>query len=149
MSRTNEADTAFGPVETYSTRCWGYPPLIGLGGGRWDRLDVAMQCVVNRPKIALEEFVTQTLAPLSALPAAQSFENSKAQTATFTVTDVGDPVPGATVSIPGKGISATTGLAGTAKLALPKGMAPGHYAVTITAPNYLPALAHVIVTMPK
>ncbi len=50
VARTNEADTAFGPVETYSTRCWGYPPLIGLGGGRWDRLDVAMQCVVNRPE---------------------------------------------------------------------------------------------------
>jgi hypothetical protein len=144
--RTNEADTAFGPVSSYPTRCWGYPPLIGLGGGSWGRLDVAMQCVVNHPKIALEEFVTQTLVPLAVSPAVQTFENTQAQVATFTVTDVGDPVPGATVTIAGKGISAITGPAGTATLALPKDMPPGHYTVIVTAQNYLPGLAHVVVT---
>jgi hypothetical protein len=149
ITRTNEADTAFGPVSSYLSSCWSYPPLIGLGGGGWGRLDVAMQCVVNHPKIALEEFVTQTLVPLSVGPEMQSFDNSKAQAATFTVTDVGDPVPGATVSIPGKPISATTGSAGKATLTLPKNMPPGQYNVIVTAPNYLPAKTHVVVTAPK
>jgi hypothetical protein len=148
IARTNEADNRFGPVTTYPTSCWSYPPLIGLGGGSWGRLDVAMQCVVAHPKIEAEDFVTQAIVPVQVSPTTTSFENLKAHSVTFTVTDVGDPVPGATVAIPGKGLKATTGATGTATLTFPAGIAAGHYSVVVTGPNYRPALAGVVVTAP-
>jgi hypothetical protein len=146
--RTNETETAFGPVRTYPTPCWGYSPLIGLGGGSWGRLDVAVQCTVAKPKIAIKDFVTQVMVPLDVSPTSASFDNLKSHSVTFRVTDVGDPVPGATVAIPGKGLKATTGPSGEATVTFPAGMAAGHYNVIITAPNYLPAHATVVVTLP-
>lgn len=146
--RTNQADTAFGPVASYPTSCWGYPPLIGLGGGSWGRLDVAVQCTVNKPKITIKDFVTQTMVPVDVSPTSASFDNLKAHSVTFKVTDVGDPVPGATVAIPGKGLKATTGPGGEATITFPAGMAAGHYTIIAAAPNYLPAHATVVVTLP-
>ncbi len=146
--RTNEADTVFGPVRTYPTPCWGYSPLIGLGGGNWGRLDVAMQCTVTKPNIATKDFVTQVMVPLAVSPTSANFDNLKAHSVTFKVTDVGDPVLGATVAIPGKGLKATTGPGGLATITFPAGMAAGHYTAIVAAANYLPAHATVVVTLP-
>ena len=60
--------------------------------------------------------------------------NTSAQSWHFRVTDVGDPVPGATVKF-GK-LTATTNASGEATIVIPKGQAPGSYTVTATAPNY-------------
>jgi hypothetical protein len=148
IARTNKDDSRFGPVTTYPTSCWSYPPTIGLGGGSWGRVDVAIQCTVAKPKIETEDFVTQAMAPLALHPTTSGFDNSKAHSVTFTVTDVGDPVPGATVSIVGKGLSAVTGPGGEATLTFPAGMASGHYTVLAVGPNYLPSHATVAVTLP-
>jgi hypothetical protein len=146
--RTNEADTAFGPVTSYPTACFSYPALIGLGGGSWGRLDVAVQCTTPLPKLGRRVYVTQAMVPVKVSPTSASFENLKAHSVTFTVTDVGDPVPGATVYIPGKGLKATTGPGGEATITFPAGMAKGHYTVVVAAPNYLPTHATVVVTLP-
>jgi hypothetical protein len=148
IARTNKADNRFGPVTSYRTSCWSYPPTIGLGGGSWGRVDVAIQCTVNQPKIETEDFVTQTMVPLTVTPTKASFDNLKAHSVTFKVTDVGDPVPGATVSVAGKAINAVTGPGGEATLTFPAGMASGHYTVLAVGPNYLPAHATVAVTLP-
>jgi hypothetical protein len=148
IARTNKDDSRFGPVTTYPTSCWSYPPMIGLGGGSWGRVDVAIQCTVAKPKIETEDFVTQAMVPLALHPTTSGFDNSNAHNVTFTVADAGDPVPGATVSIVGKGLSAVTGPGGTATITVPEKFAPGDYSVIATAPNYLPGHTRVVVTLP-
>ncbi|HET9060181.1 MAG TPA: carboxypeptidase-like regulatory domain-containing protein [Acidimicrobiales bacterium] len=148
VARTNKDDSRFGPGTTYPTSCWSYPPLIGLGGGSWGRVDIAVQCTVSKPKIATKDFVTQAMVPLALHPTTSSFDNSKGHRLTFTVTDVGDPVPGAAVSIVGKGLNAVTGASGSATITVPAKFTPGDYSVVATAPNYLPGHASVAVTLP-
>jgi hypothetical protein len=53
------------------------------------------------------------------------------------VTDVGDPVAGAGVTIDGR--SAVTNASGTATISFPSGIKAGKYGVTATAVNYLAA----------
>jgi hypothetical protein len=142
--RTNMADTAFGPVETYKTSCFE-DGLLGLSGGQSGRLDVVMECVNNKTLKAASYF-TQSLAGLALGPANQISVNSSAQKVAFQVTDAGDPVSGATVTVDGR--SGVTTSLGTATVLLPKGLGAGKYTATATAPNYFPAKATLTVTVP-
>jgi hypothetical protein len=133
--RTNKADTSFGPVETYKIPFCFEHPLLGISGGTYGRLDVVVQCV--KTTVGAGEYVTQSETALSVSPSATTIKNTAANSITFKVTDVGDTVAGATVSVDGK--KATTGTSGTAKISFPKGTKTGTYAVTVTAPDYFAA----------
>lgn len=132
--RTNKADTAFGPVETYATPCSGFVDL-GLGGGEYGRLDLVMQCENEALNWAM--YVTQSLAGLSVSPARITISNKVGNKVLLRVTDAGDAVSGATVTVDGR--SATTSSSGVAYLSFPKGVHRGHFAVTASAPNYYSA----------
>jgi hypothetical protein len=138
--RTNEADSKFGPVRTYPTPCTGYG-VIGAGSGELQRLDLAVQCPTKTAPMAV--LVTQALPPLS-LQFSTTVANTSAHTLHFEVTDVGDPVPGATVRA--GNMTASTGPAGVATIVLPKGKATGVYPVTATAPNYMSATGALTIT---
>jgi hypothetical protein len=133
--RTNTADTAFGPVETYATPCFE-DGLIGLSGGSYGRLDVALQCIDNS-QLRTQDYITQSLAGLSIRASRAVIKNGVTNTVTFEVTDAGDPVAGATVRVDGK--VKTTGGSGTVSITFPKGSAAGKYAVTASAANYFSA----------
>jgi hypothetical protein len=133
--RTNTADTAFGPVETYATPCFE-DGLIGLSGGSYGRLDVALQCVDNA-QLRTQDYITQSLAGLSIRASQTVIKNDVSNTVTFEVTDAGDPVAGATVRVDGR--VKTTGGSGTVSITFPKGSATGKYAVTASATNYFSA----------
>jgi hypothetical protein len=146
--RTNMADNAFGRVETYTTPCFE-DGLLGLSGGSWGRLDVALECVDNKT-LKLVEMATQSMTSLALSPSAQTISNATAQSITYHVTDAGDPVPGATVHLYGFAAK-TTDPSGNATFALPKGYdaSGGRLTVTVFADNYIPATATLVVTSPK
>ncbi len=138
--RTNEADTRFSAVTTYSTPCTGYG-VIGLSGGSFQRLDVALECPTKSPN--LSELVTQVLPALS-IGFIPTVSNKTSNVLGVGVSDVGDPVAGATVHL-GKMVAMTKS-SGFATFVLPKGEAPGSYTVTATMPNYRSASGTLTVT---
>lgn len=131
--RTNKADTRFGPVESYKLPFpYGYNSL-GLGGGQWGRLDVALNCLNN--KAGLEVFTTQVMVPLTVTSAV--IVNTHSNFVKFRVSDAGDGVAGAKVVVDGKG--ATTNVFGDATIYFPKGAPVGTYGITASGFDYLPA----------
>jgi len=145
--RTNEADNAFGPVRTYTTPCFE-DGLLGLSGGSWGRLDVAMECVDNKT-LKLVELETQSLASLAISPSSMTVSNATANTITFHVTDAGDPVAGATVHLLGFA-SPKTDASGKVTFSLPKGYEGTGATLTVgaDATNYIPTAATLKVTSP-
>jgi hypothetical protein len=140
--RTNEADTAFSKVNTYKTPCSEHG-LLGLSGGAFGRVTIALQCVNEQAK--LETFVTQSIVGLTIASSAHVIANTATHAVTFKVTDVGDPVPGASVIWHGK-LLKTNG-AGSATFTVPKGTPPGTYPVVAAAANYFSA--HVALSVVK
>lgn len=130
--RTNKAATRFGPVATYATPCFEHG-LLGLSGGSYGRLDVAMQCVANST-LRVQEYVMQTRVSLHLALNPSIVLNTKSNQVIATVTDAGDPVAGATVRFGAH--HATTNSNGKATLTIPKGTSVGKHAVTASAPNY-------------
>lgn len=140
VTRTNKADTRFGAVESYATPCVEHG-LLGLGGTPLQRLDIGMQCV-NKAHLQAEQFTTQVSAGLT-LGIPGPVHVGSGVTVKITVTDAGDPVKGATVSVAGK--SATTNAAGQAFIHLPSGTKAGDYTVTAHAANYRTATGTLVV----
>lgn len=140
MVRTNRADTAFGPIETYATPCsnWGE---LAASGGSFGRLALAMACPNKFNKSS--EYVTQSMTALSVSPSRPVIKNSSSAEVTFKVIDVGDAVAGATIRVDGK--TAKTGSSGTAAVSFPKGLKTGDCIVTVSAPNYYPAHGTLVV----
>jgi hypothetical protein len=144
--RTNKADDKFSKVTTYPVHvCPGYR-LIGLAGGPDQRLAVGLQCpkpywATNEPP--LFDFYTQVLPSLTVALSA-TVTNTGPITVHILVSDVGDPVAGATVSV--GSMTATTGATGVATIVLPKGQTPGNYPVTVTATDYTVATSTLKVT---
>ena len=139
--RTNTADTAFGPVETYATPCLE-DGLLGLSSGSFGRLDVVLQCV-DSSQLRTQDYVTQSLAGLSVRTSETVIKNAVTNTVEFKVTDTGDPVAGATVRVDGR--VKTTNASGTVSVSFPKGTATGTYAVTASATNYFAAHGEIVV----
>jgi hypothetical protein len=138
--RTNEADTKFGPVEAYPSPC-SFGESMSLGGGNWRRLEAALTCSNTMGKEAV--YATQLIVPLSFSPRDPTIVNKTATSVTFKVTDVGDPVAGAKVSVDGK--SATTNSAGTAKISFPKGAKTGKYRIIVSAGDYNSARGELVI----
>jgi hypothetical protein len=133
--RSNAAVTKFGPGQTIAA-----PPstseLYGLQAeGSQGPLDV----------VALEQPTTAGTTPsywdIQLLPkltlAGAPATVAPGKVVTFTVTDVGDPVAGATVTFLGK--NATTNSSGVATITVPTGTAAGSYPATAAKTGYTSA----------
>lgn len=140
--RTNEADTRFGPVVTYATPC-GSTGLLGLSGGGWGRVSVALQCPSKSVGAQTDDFVTQAITGLAVTPRSKTISNDVANVLVYKVTDAGDPVSGATVNVAGH--SAETGTAGTASISIPKGAPMGTFKVTASGFNYTSATGTLVI----
>ncbi len=123
--RTNKAATRFGPIASFSPPAGTDTVWKLTGDGALGPLDVLAS--VSTPG-SLAAWHTQLLPPLSA---------SAAGAATFRVTDVGDPVAGATIRVAGHTL--TTNAAGRATVALPHGT----YVARVTTSGYRPATVRV------
>jgi hypothetical protein len=141
VTRSNEKVSRFGPVRKYSTPCVEHG-LLGLSSGSSGRLDIAMQCVNTAVKGA--EYATQVEVGLHLAASPATVRNTSQHTITMTVTDVGDPVSGATVRFDGQ--TRTTSASGTASFTVAKHASPGNYAATATKSQYLSAKTSVRVT---
>ena len=138
FTRSNKALTRFGPVVSVS-------PPAGTGmmyhlkgeGSVWP-LD-AFATFQNQGELAT--WHTQVLPTLSLDVNPRVFTGADGATVTFTVTDAGDPVEGATLEVGGK--SATTDAQGRASLAFPKGTSAGRLAVKASMKGYNDASAHI------
>lgn len=138
--RTNKADTRFGPIVTYGEPC-DSPGWPALTSGSFARVDVAMMCTDTAGVMA--EYAMQSLAELSVRASTPSITNTASHSVTFTVTDAGDPVAGATVSV--AGVKGKTGPSGTVTLTLPAGLGLGEHGITAAAADYFSAHATLLV----
>ena len=142
--RTNAAVSRFGSAQTLPAP----PTTIELDGlqaeGSQGPLDVVALVLQNGAQSTPSYWDTQLLPKLSLTGSPSSVSHKKATTVTFTATDVGDPVPGATVSFLGK--TATTNSKGVAQITVPKGTATGTHTATVSKPDYTPATFTVKVT---
>jgi hypothetical protein len=149
--RTNMADTAFGPVETYTTPCFE-DGLLGLSGGNWGAwgswglLDVVLQCVANSNLKETDDY-TQSLTALGLTPTHATVDDAAlflvSHQVRYTVTDAGDPVAGALVTV--AGMYASTNVAGQATFTFPKTLTPGEYPVDASASLYIDGRADLTV----
>lgn len=133
--RSNAAATTFGPGQTIAA-----PPNTGaLDGlqaeGSQGPLDVAALVLQNVSGSTPSYWDIQLLPKLTLTGSPATVAPGK--TVTFTVTDVGDPVAGATVTFLGK--NATTNSSGVATFTVPTGTAAGSYKATAAMTSYTSA----------
>lgn len=142
--RTNAAVSKFGTVQTLPAP----PTTVELDGlqaeGSQGPLDVVALVLQNTAQATPSYWDTQLLPKLSLTGSPSSVSHKTATTVTFTATDVGNPVPGATVSFLGK--TAKTNSKGVAQITVPKGTATGKHTATVTKPDYTSATFTVNVT---
>ncbi|HET7016736.1 MAG TPA: hypothetical protein VFI65_22630 [Streptosporangiaceae bacterium] len=132
--RTNAAVSRFGAAHLLRP-----PPttfiFAGLQSeGSSGRLDLVVNVLLNAKNNPIWFWHTQVLAGLALTARPASFSHKKAATVTFTVTDVGDPVAGATVSCGGK--QASTDASGHAKLKFSAGTSAGTRTCSATRGGY-------------
>ena len=135
VTRTNRAATRFGAVRGYATPCFE-DGLLGLGGSPLAKLDVGMSCVSNS-NLKQAQYVTQVLAGLTLSFPGTVHLGSKGVTVKITVTDAGDPVPGAIVKFAGKTLK--TSAKGQVSVKLAASAKTGGYKISVAAPNYAAA----------
>ena len=133
--RSNAAATTFGPGQTIAA-----PPNTGaLDGlqaeGSQGPLDVVALVLQNVSGSTPSYWDIQLLPKLTLTGSPATVAPGK--TVTFTVTDVGDPVAGATVTFLGK--NATTNSSGVATFTVPTGTAAGSYKATASMTSYTSA----------
>ena len=133
--RSNAAVTKFGPGQTIAA-----PPSTGVldglqAEGSQGPLDVVALVLQNVSGSTPSYWDIQLLPKLTLAGAPATVAPGK--TVTFTVTDVGDPVAGATVTFLGG--HATTNSSGVAAFTVPKGTAAGSYPATASMTSYTPA----------
>ena len=132
FTRSNKAVTRFEPIQTTN---FTWANLYTLSGdGRLGPLDLLMSGTPNVKTGPLVEgiYYARLLPELSASAGVTSLGGGKFQLK-VAVTDAGDPVSGATVSV--KGQSKTTNSSGSATLSA-SGSAGGRVTVTVTHPGY-------------
>ncbi|HEY1618647.1 MAG TPA: hypothetical protein VGG25_13580 [Streptosporangiaceae bacterium] len=139
--RTNKADTRFGPVRSYKAPCFADGNThLGLSGGGYGRLDVGLECLSAGAAKPIVD-VTQSLAALRVSASRRKIRNTSAVKVTFTVTDAGDRVAGATVKVAGH--TAKTGTKGTATITFAKGTKARTYTVTASLASYFSGHASI------
>jgi len=131
--RTNKKVTRFGPVQTFPTACVANGQL-GLSGGSSGRVDVALDCGVNKPGVPPYVYAMQVLVPLSVSLSPQTVVNTAAHTVTVTVRDAGDPVANATVRYGTQKVS--TNSSGRATIHVAKGTSAGAKHISVSATDY-------------
>ena len=142
--RTNAAVTKFGPGQVIATPP-GTGELDGLQAeGSQGPLDVVPLVQLNQSGSTPSYWDTQLLPKLALKGSPSTVSHKQATTVTFTVTDVGDPVAGATVSFLGK--TATTNAKGTAQITAPKGTATGKHTAAAAKADYTSATFTVTVS---
>jgi hypothetical protein len=138
FTRSNKAVTAFEPIQHFG------PTISDLwrisGDGKLGPLDVIVDGIPNAkgPIPPAGSFHGRVLPELSATVSVTAVKNKKGKVIGHKlgvkVTDAGDPVAGAAVSV--KGQKASTNASGSAKLALGAGVS-GTVVVSITSPGYM------------
>lgn len=140
--RTNRADNRFGPLESYAVH--GCTPdnnaRIVLSSGPEQRLDVVLVCVQSSNDKSYAR-TTQSITGLWLSASTGAINHKKGGTVRFEVTDAGDPVSGATVSVDGK--KGKTNASGVVKFTFTKGAQQGKFKVTATMANYYKATGSV------
>lgn len=142
--RTNRAATRFGVLRSIKP-----PPATFIFNGLQSegssgRLDVVVNVLLNAKNNPIEFWHTQILTGLSLTARPRSFSHRVTSTVTFTVTDAGDPVPGAKVSCLGK--HATADGHGHAKLKFAAGTHVGTRTCTATMTGYFAGKTTIRVT---
>jgi hypothetical protein len=140
VTRTNTKDTKFEPVRTYHTGCVEHE-FVAISGPT-NVSDVALECVSK--KLVPAVYVARILPALSEDLNSSKVSSSSAHTLKATVTDAGDTVSGAKVTF--HGVTKTVDSKGVATFNVPKGLAPGHYAVVGTHAEYVSAKQTLTVT---
>lgn len=136
VTRSNKAVTRFEPIQHITANIFTLYHLSG--DGRLGPLDLFANELANtNPLLPTGVYHARVLPELSAAVKVQAITtNKKAVTAhalTVTVTDAGDAVSGATVSV--KGHTKKTNSKGVAKITLP-GSGTANVTVSVTAPTY-------------
>jgi hypothetical protein len=142
--RTNTKATSFGVVRTIKppAHTSGFNSIQAQGSS--GRLDVIINDLLSTSGFPIDLFHTQILPGLSLTATPSSFSHKQAIKVTFTVTDAGQAVAGATVSCIGK--NGKTSASGQVKLSFHKGTATGKHACTATKPGYNPGETTIKVT---
>jgi hypothetical protein len=138
-TRSNRAATRFGhPVTVAPPR--GTNSIWKVGGeGSLGPLDLLASLTVESQGLAT--WHTRVLPPLTLSASPARFVASEGAKVEFAVTDVGDPVPGAKISVAGKTL--TTDAQGHASTTFPKGTKVGAITATATMKDYSNAEARV------
>jgi len=139
--RTNEADNRFGPVETHAgphgCKSDG-SGTIRISSGSQQRLDVIMSCYDNLAAHGADHAsATQSIVPLQIAATTVSINRRVGGSVTYRVSDVGDAVPGATVTVDGR--RGKTNQAGRVTFRFAKGSGTGSFKVVASMTNYLKA----------
>ncbi len=140
--RTNEAGSRFGPVETHAAPrgCQSDGnATVGISHGSQQRLDVVIGCygVLSGTTYQNQAYATQSLVPLQVAGSSGFISHKKGGKVTYRVSDVGDAVQGATVTVHGK--KGTTDKKGQVTFQFPKGANSGQFKVVASKGNYLNA----------
>jgi hypothetical protein len=138
--RSNRAANRFGPVVAV-TPPKGTTFIWKVGGeGSLGPLDLLASMTVESQGLAT--WHTQVFPPLSLSASPTSFAALQGGKVVFTVSDVGDPVPRAKVSVAGKTL--TTDSAGHASMEFPKGAKAGAIVVTASKEDYTNAALRLV-----
>jgi hypothetical protein len=143
--RTNKADTAFGPAESFNgpAGCDGDSlATVAANSEGAPRLQIVVVCYdFNNGKTLAR--ATQSLTGLSLAASTPSISHKKGGSVTYRVSDAGDSVAGATVKVDGK--TGTTNQKGQITFKFQKGVKVGRFRVTATLANYYAAAVSLVV----
>jgi hypothetical protein len=142
--RTNEADNSFGPVESYAAPngCTGIGgSTIAITGGSSQRLDVVLTCYTSG---VIHAVATQSLTALHLAASTSSLSGEKGGSISYVITDAGDPVQGAGVTVDSH--QGKTNKSGRITYTFPKGSKTGTFPVKVTKANYFGASGTLHIT---
>jgi hypothetical protein len=134
VTRSNRKDTRFGPVHTYRTACAEHE-IVAISGPSDGGADIALECVAQ-----LHHTFKGAVYVTHVLPALSAHAQVSGHTVTVKVTDAGEAVKGAKVTL--GGATKTTSAKGTASFHEGKS---GAFKVVAKHSGYLPAHAKATV----
>ncbi len=129
--RTNKADNRFGPLESFKVPCFADGNThLALTSGSFGRVDIGFECL-SAKQTKETTYVTQALTGLTINASPGKITNSHAVSVTFTVTDAGDPVAGASVKADGKTVHTASN--GKVTVTFAKNTEAGRYSAIASA----------------
>jgi hypothetical protein len=143
--RSNKEATDFGSMISVAPPGGTFSVYKLKGEGSLGPLDLFT--AVSTSPSELATWHTQVFPPLALSVSPKTFVGSEGATVSFTVSDVGDAVEGATVTVAGK--TATTNAQGRASIDFPKGTKPATLTAQASKKDYSDAGARITVSAPK